>query len=114
YVIAGDGDLQEGVTSEAGSLAGHQQLGNLIAIYDSNRISIEGDTDVAFTEDVTARYESYGWQVLEVDWARTGEYVEDAQELFDAIEAGKAETAKPTLIVLKTIIGYPSPNKGGS
>ncbi|NYD55360.1 transketolase [Microbacterium pseudoresistens] len=114
YVIAGDGDLQEGVTSEASSLAGHQQLGNLIAIYDSNRISIEGDTDVAFTEDVAARYRAYGWQVLEVDWTRTGEYVEDAQELYDAIEAGKAETGKPTLIVLTTIIGWPAPNKKGT
>ncbi|MFT4157820.1 MAG: transketolase [Microbacterium sp.] len=114
YVIAGDGDLQEGVTSEASSLAGHQQLGNLIAIYDSNQISIEGDTDVAFTEDVAARYRSYGWQVLEVDWKKTGEYIEDTQELFDAIEEGKAETAKPTLIILKTIIGWPAPNKRGT
>ncbi len=114
YVIAGDGDLQEGVTSEASSLAGHQQLGNLIAIYDSNRISIEGDTNVSFTEDVAARYEAYGWQVLRVDWTRTGEYIEDAQELFDAIEEGKAETGKPTLIVLTTIIGYPAPNKKGT
>ncbi|HLT66480.1 MAG TPA: transketolase [Microbacterium sp.] len=114
YVIAGDGDLQEGVTSEASSLAGHQQLGNLIAIYDSNQISIEGDTNVAFTEDVAARYESYGWQVLHVDWTASGEYVEDIAELNAAIEAGKAETGKPTLIVLKTLIGYPAPNKKGS
>ncbi|MFE6994596.1 transketolase [Microbacterium sp. NPDC057659] len=114
YVIAGDGDLQEGVTSEASSLAGHQQLGNLIAIYDSNQISIEGDTNVAFTEDVRQRYESYGWQVLEVDWRRTGQYVEDVQELDDAIEQGKAETGKPTLIILKTIIGWPAPNKSGT
>ncbi|MGW8483641.1 transketolase [Microbacterium sp. NPDC055903] len=114
YVVAGDGDLQEGVTSEASSLAGHQQLGNLIAIYDSNQISIEGDTNVAFTEDVAARYRSYGWQVLEVDWTRTGEYVEDVAELLGAIEDGKAETAKPTLIILKTVIGYPAPNKKGT
>ncbi|MFB7250874.1 transketolase [Microbacterium sp. NPDC056234] len=114
YVIAGDGDLQEGVTSEASSLAGHQQLGNLIAIYDSNQISIEGDTNVAFTEDVAARYRSYGWQVLEVDWTRTGEYVEDVQELLGAIDEGKAETGKPTLIILKTVIGYPAPNKKGT
>jgi transketolase len=72
YVIAGDGDLQEGVTSEASSLAGHQQLGNLIAIYDSNQISIEGDTNVSFTEDVAARYEAYGWQVLHVGRVRRG------------------------------------------
>ncbi|GAA2917042.1 transketolase [Microbacterium keratanolyticum] len=114
YVIAGDGDLQEGVTSEASSLAGHQKLGNLIAIYDSNQISIEGDTDVAFTEDVAARYESYGWQVLHVDWRRTGEYVEDIAELNAAIEAGKAETSKPTLVILKTIIGWPAPNQKGT
>lgn len=114
YVIAGDGDLQEGVTSEASSLAGHQRLGNLIAIYDSNQISIEGDTDVAFTEDVRARYEAYGWQVLEVDWRRTGQYVEDVQELDDAIAQGRAETGRPTLIILKTIIGWPAPNKSGT
>lgn len=111
YVIASDGDLQEGITSEASSLAGHQQLGNLIAIYDSNQISIEDDTDIAFTEDVAARYEAYGWQVITVDWKKTGEYVEDVAELFEAIEAAKAETSKPTLIVLKTIIGWPAPNK---
>jgi transketolase len=111
YVIAGDGDLQEGVTSEAGSLAGHQQLGNLIAIYDSNQISIEDDTNVAFTEDVAARYEAYGWQVQVVDWKKSGEYVEDVAALHAAIEAAKAETTKPSLIVLKTIIGWPSPGK---
>lgn len=111
YVIAGDGDLQEGVTSEASSLAGHQELGNLIAIYDSNQISIEDDTDISFSEDVAKRYESYGWQVLEVDWKKTGEYVEDLVELHRAIEAAQAETSKPSLIVLKTIIGWPSPGK---
>ncbi|MHA3722444.1 transketolase [Leucobacter sp. HY1910] len=111
YVIAGDGDLQEGVTSEASSLAGHQELGNLIAIYDSNQISIEDDTDISFSEDVAKRYESYGWQVIEVDWKKTGAYVEDIVELNDAIETAKAETGKPSLIILKTIIGWPSPGK---
>ncbi|MGF3055151.1 transketolase [Microbacterium sp. YY-01] len=111
YVVAGDGDLQEGVTSEASSLAGHQQLGNLITIYDSNQISIEDDTNIAFSEDVAARYESYGWQVLEVDWKKTGEYVEDVAELYAAIEEAKKETSKPSLIILKTIIGWPAPNK---
>ncbi|WP_449277316.1 transketolase [Leucobacter sp. GX24907] len=111
YVVAGDGDLQEGVTAEASSLAGHQELGNLIAIYDSNQISIEDDTDISFSEDVAQRYESYGWQVLEVDWKKTGEYVEDLVELHRAIEAAKSETSKPSLIVLKTIIGWPSPGK---
>lgn len=114
YVIAGDGDLQEGVTSEASSLAGHQKLGNLITIYDANQISIEGDTDVSFTEDVRARYEAYGWQVLEVDWRKTGEYVEDVAELFAAIEEAKAETTRPTLIILRTIIGWPAPTMGGT
>ncbi len=114
YVIAGDGDMQEGITSEASSLAGHQELGNLIEIYDSNQISIEDDTDIAFTEDVAARYEAYGWHVQHVDWKKTGEYVEDVQELFDAVEAAKAETRKPSLIILKTIIGWPSPKKQNS
>jgi transketolase len=111
YVIASDGDLEEGITSEASSLAGHQQLGNLVVIYDANQISIEDDTDVAFTEDVAARYEAYHWHVQTVDWKKTGDYVEDVQELFAAIEAAKAETSKPSLIVLKTIIGWPSPTK---
>ncbi|WP_460798701.1 transketolase [Microbacterium sp. GXF0217] len=111
YVIAGDGDLQEGVTSEASSLAGHQQLGNLIAIYDSNQISIEDDTNVAFTEDVAGRYEAYGWHVQTVDWKKTGEYVEDIAELYAAIEAAKGATDKPSLIILKTVIGWPSPGK---
>ncbi|KQM37270.1 transketolase [Microbacterium sp. Leaf203] len=114
YVIAGDGDLQEGVTSEASSLAGHQELGNLIAIYDSNQISIEDDTNVAFTEDVQKRYEAYGWHVQTVDWKKTGEYVEDVAELHAAIERAKGETSKPSLIVLKTIIGWPSPGKQNS
>ncbi len=111
YVIAGDGDLQEGVTSEASSLAGHQELGNLVVIYDSNQISIEDDTDIAYTEDVAKRYESYNWHVQTVDWKRTGEYVEDLAELYAAIEAAKAHTTQPSLIILKTIIGWPSPTK---
>lgn len=111
YVIAGDGDLQEGVTSEASSLAGHQELGNLITIYDSNQISIEDDTDISYSEDVAARYEAYGWQVIEVNWNRNGTYVEDVPELYAAIELAKAETTKPSMIILKTIIGWPSPGK---
>ncbi|MCS5719438.1 transketolase [Herbiconiux sp. CPCC 205763] len=111
YFIAGDGDLEEGITSEASSLAGHQQLGNLIGIYDSNQISIEDDTNIAFTEDVKARYEAYHWHVQVVDWKKTGDYVEDVQALNDAIEAAKGETSKPSLIILKTIIGWPSPKK---
>ncbi len=114
YVIAGDGDMQEGVTSEAASLAGHQKLGNLVVIYDSNQISIEDDTDIAFTEDVSARYESYGWHVQTVDWKKTGNYVEDVEELYNAIQAAKAVTDKPSLIRLRTIIGWPSPTKQNS
>ncbi|TFD87481.1 transketolase [Cryobacterium psychrotolerans] len=111
YVIAGDGDLQEGVTAEASSLAGHQQLGNLITIYDSNQISIEDDTNIAFTEDVAARYAAYNWHVQTVDWKKTGSYVEDVAELHSAIEAAQGVTDQPSLIILKTIIGWPSPKK---
>ncbi|HKH09090.1 MAG TPA: transketolase, partial [Agromyces sp.] len=114
YVVAGDGDLQEGITSEASSLAGHQQLGNLVVIYDSNQISIEDDTNIAFTENVAERYAAYGWHVQTVDWKKTGEYVEDVAELHRAIEAAKGETSKPSIIILKTIIGWPSPGKQNS
>lgn len=111
WVIASDGDLQEGVTSEASSLAGHQELGNLVVVYDENHISIEDDTDVAFTEDVLKRYEAYGWHVQRVDWTKTGEYKEDVQELYAALVAAKAETTKPSIVSLRTIIGYPAPKK---
>ncbi len=111
WVIASDGDLQEGVTSEASSLAGHQELGNLVVIYDENHISIEDDTDIAFTEDVLGRYEAYGWHVQRVDWTKTGEYKEDVQELYSALRAAKSETSKPSIISLRTIIGYPAPKK---
>ena len=111
YVICGDGDMQEGVTAEASSLAGHQQLGNLVVIYDSNQISIEDDTNIAYTEDVAARYRAYGWDVREVSWRTATGYVEDVPALHAAIESGKAETSKPTLIILKTIIGWPAPTK---
>ena len=114
YTILGDGCMQEGVTSEAASLAGTQQLGNLIAIYDDNDISIEGNTDIAFTEDVSARFEAYGWQVLDVDW-RTGPdgYAENLEALHEAIVAARAESARPSLIRLHTIIAWPSPTKQG-
>ncbi|GFZ79781.1 transketolase [Nesterenkonia alkaliphila] len=111
WVIASDGDLQEGVTSEASSLAGHQGLGNLNVIWDDNKISIEDDTDIAFTEDVLARYEAYGWHVQRVDWLKTGDYAEDVAELDRALAAAKAETTKPSLIALRTIIGWPAPGK---
>jgi transketolase len=103
--------MQEGVTSEASSLAGHQKLGNLVVLYDSNQISIEDDTKIAFTEDLEKRYESYGWHVQVVNWRKSGEYYEDMQELFDAIQKAKAETDKPSLITIRTIIGWPAPTK---
>lgn len=110
YVIASDGDVMEGVSAEAGSLAGHLGLGNLIVIYDSNQISIEDDTNISFSEDVAARYRAYGWQTIEVDWNANG-YKEDVHALFDAIQKAKQNKEQPTLITLKTIIGWPSPDK---
>lgn len=104
YVIASDGDIEEGVTSEASSLAGVQQLGNLIVFYDSNQISIEDDTKIALCEDTAARYRAYGWHVQEVEG---GENVVGIEE---AIANAKAETGRPSFIVLRTIIGYPAPN----
>ncbi len=115
YTIAGDGCLQEGVASEASSLAATQNLGNLVLIYDDNRITIEGETNISFTEDVSARYEAYGWHVQHVDWTHGGtEYKEDVQALYDAIEAAKAVTDKPSFIKLTTVIGWPLPSKQGS
>ena len=105
WVIASDGDLQEGVTAEASSLAGTQQLGNLIVFWDDNRISIEDDTAIAFSEDTVARYEAYGWHV------QTVESGEDISAIIAAAEAAKAETTRPSFIRLKTVIGYPAPNK---
>ena len=114
YAIAGDGCLQEGVASEASSLAATQNLGNLILFYDDNRITIEGKTDIAFTEDVTARYEAYGWDVHHVDWTNGGtEYKEDIQAVYDAIEKAKAVKDKPSFIKLTTVIGWPLPTKQG-
>ena len=115
YVLCSDGDLQEGVSSEASSIAGTQKLGNLTVIYDRNRISIEGDTDVAFTEDVVQRYESYGWHVQTVDWTQGGEtYKEDVHALYDAVRAASEVTDKPSMIVLDTIIAWPAPNAQGT
>ncbi|WP_115727334.1 transketolase [Actinomyces culturomici] len=112
YVVAGDGCLQEGVASEASSLAGTQQLGNLILIWDDNHISIEDDTNIAFTEDVLGRYEAYGWHTQRVNWLKEdGSYAEDVEALDAAIEAAKAETGKPSIIALRTIIGWPTPGK---
>ncbi len=110
YVIASDGDVMEGVSSEAGSIAGHLGLGNLIVIYDANQISIEDDTNISFSEDVAARYRAYGWETIDVDW-RKGEYKEDVHALYEAIQKAKSNPSQPTLITLKTIIGWPSPTK---
>ncbi len=118
YVLCSDGDIQEGVSHEACSLAGHQELGNLVVIYDQNQISIEDDTDIAFSEDVAARFRAYGWDVRIVDWRGDHAdgsgghgYIEDVDALFAALEAGKAVTDRPTLIVLRTIIAWPAPTK---
>jgi transketolase len=111
YAICSDGDLEEGVSGEASSLAGHLQLGNLTLIYDDNEISIEGDTDIAFSEDVAKRYEAYGWHVQSVDWTGGGkEYVEDVDGLWEALDAAEQVTDKPSIIVLRTIIAWPAPN----
>lgn len=115
YAIAGDGCLQEGVSAEASSLAATQELGNLVLIYDDNRISIEGDTNISFSEDVAARYEAYGWHVQHVDWTNGGtEYREDIDALYAAIEAAKAVTDRPSFIKLTTVIGWPLPTKQGT
>ena len=108
YVIASDGDIEEGVTSEASSLAGTQRLGNLTVIYDDNRISIEDDTAVALSEDTVARYAAYGWHVQSVDLGPDGSV--DLPALAAALEAARAETARPSFIRLRTIIGWPAPN----
>jgi transketolase len=115
YAICSDGDLEEGVSAEASSLAGHQQLGNLVMIYDDNQISIEGDTDIAFSEDVSARYAAYGWHVQDVDWTNGGkEYVEDVQALWDALENARQVTDRPSFINLHTIIAWPAPDAQGT
>jgi transketolase len=105
YVIAGDGCMEEGISSEASSLAGHQQLGNLIMFYDDNHISIEDDTNIAFSEDVLKRYDAYGWHTQRVDSG------EDVVALEAAIEKAKAVTDKPSIIAVRTIIGWPAPTK---
>ncbi|GHV87128.1 transketolase [Spirochaetia bacterium] len=104
YALCGDGCLQEGVSGEAGSLAGHLELGKLIVFYDSNRITIDGSTDLSFTEDVARRYEAYGWQVLKGS-------MYDFEEIARLTAQAKAETKKPSIIILKSIIGKGSPNK---
>ena len=112
WVICSDGDLQEGVSSEAASLAGTQALGALNVVYDDNRISIEGDTHVAFTEDVSARYRAYGWEVIEVAALSNGDV--DLVNLNKAMDAAARNLKQPTLIRLKTVIAWPAPNARGT
>ncbi|MFD5249798.1 transketolase [Amycolatopsis sp. NPDC058340] len=108
YVIASDGDIEEGVTAEASSIAGRQELGNLIVFWDDNEISIEDDTKIALSEDVVKRYEAYGWHTQVVEGG------EDVVAIEEAIKAAKAETERPSFIALKTVIGYPAPKKMGT
>ncbi|MGW7266596.1 transketolase [Streptomyces sp. NPDC054842] len=108
YAIAGDGCLQEGISAEASSLAGHQKLGNLVLLWDDNHISIEGDTETAVSEDTVKRYEAYGWHVQRVQPKENGDL--DPEALFAAIEAAKAVTDKPSFIAMRSIIAWPAPN----
>jgi transketolase len=111
YAFCSDGDMEEGVSHEVSALAGHQKLGNLIVIWDDNQISIEDDTTIAKSDDIAARYTSYGWQVQKVDWRHENGYRENVPALYDAILAAKAETGRPSFIALRTVIGWPAPNK---
>ncbi|MFI5660141.1 transketolase [Streptomyces sp. NPDC051684] len=108
FAVAGDGCLQEGISAEASSMAGHQQLGNLVLLWDDNHISIEGDTETAVSEDTCKRYEAYGWHVQRVEPKADGDL--DPEAVFHAIEAAKAVTDKPSFIALRSIIAWPAPN----
>ncbi|MFH8496084.1 transketolase [Streptomyces coeruleorubidus] len=108
WAIVSDGDLQEGVSSEASSLAGHQKLGNLVFLYDDNHISIEGDTATAFSEDVLKRYEAYGWHVQRIEPQEDGDV--DVHALYAALKEAQAETGRPSIIAMRTIIAWPAPN----
>ncbi|MCK8432758.1 transketolase [Streptomyces sp. D2-8] len=108
WAIVSDGDLQEGVSAEASSLAGHQKLGNLVFLYDDNHISIEGDTATAFSEDVLKRYEAYGWHVQRITPAEDGDI--DVHALYAALRAAQAETERPSIIAMRTVIAWPAPN----
>ncbi|MFR0356064.1 transketolase [Streptomyces sediminimaris] len=108
WAIVSDGDLEEGVSAEASSMAGHQKLGNLVLLYDDNHISIEGDTATAFSEDVLGRYEAYGWHTQRVEPAGDGDV--DVPALHAALEAARAETGRPSIIAMRTIIAWPAPN----
>ena len=111
YCFVSDGDMEEGISHEVASLAGHQQLGNLIVLYDDNNISIEDDTNIAKSEDVAARFEAYGWHVQRLSWVQAEGYHEDVQALYDALETARATTTAPSFISLRTIIAWPAPHK---
>jgi transketolase len=111
FAIMSDGDIEEGISHEASSLAGHQQLGNLVVLYDDNTISIEDDTNIAKSEDVCARYAAYGWHVQKVSFRTADGYHEDVQALYDALLTARTHGAAPSLISLRTIIGWPAPTK---
>jgi len=111
YCFVSDGDIEEGISHEVSSLAGHQELGNLIVLYDDNQISIEDNTNIAKSEDVSARYEAYGWHVQKVDWRTADGYHEDVPALYQAFLNAQEHTEAPSFIALKTIIGWPAPNK---
>ncbi|MFE7793635.1 transketolase [Streptomyces sp. NPDC057460] len=108
WAIVSDGDLEEGISAEASSLAGHQKLGNLVFVYDDNHISIEGDTATAFSEDVLKRYEAYGWHVQRIEPSADGDI--DVRALYEALTAARAETGRPSIIAMRTIIAWPAPN----
>nr|WP_205862653.1 transketolase [Planosporangium thailandense] len=111
YAFCSDGDLEEGISHEAGSLAGHQKLGNLILVYDNNQISIEDNTNIAFSENVSERFAAYGWHVQDVNWRGEDGYHEDVEALYRAFEEAKAVTDRPSFINLRTIIAWPAPTK---
>ncbi|AQA11236.1 transketolase [Streptomyces malaysiensis] len=108
WAIVSDGDLEEGISAEASSLAGHQRLGNIVALYDDNHISIEGDTATALSEDVLGRYEAYGWHVQRIEQSENGDF--DIHALYAALKAAQAETERPSIIAARTIIAWPAPN----
>jgi transketolase len=111
YCFVSDGDMEEGISHEVSSLAGHHRLGNLIVLYDDNQISIEDDTNIAKSEDVCARYEAYGWHVQKVSWRTPDGYHENVPALYQAFLAARKHTEAPSFIALSTIIGWPAPNK---
>src|SRR5258708_5000402 len=111
YCFVSDGDMEEGVSHEAAALAGHQQLGNLIVLYDDNNISIEDNTNIAKSEDIAARYEAYGWHVQRLSWRQADGYHENVHDLYQAFRTARETTTAPSFISLQTIIAWPAPHK---